>query len=237
MKLKNVLACIVLSVTTFNAFAQTSADAIISNYFKAIGGRDKVAAIKTLLIDGTVDAMGNTSTNKVTILNGKAYKSEMSFNGQGVVQCITDTGAWMINPFMGSSAPTSLPADQFNAVKDEVYIGGALFNYPNNGASVKYTGKDTVDGKPANKIEVSKDSVTTTYYIDAATNYLTERSVAGGGQTTIAKYSNYKQTDAGVLMAYTEEIALPQGVTINYTINKITFNQPVDPSVFTIPKQ
>ncbi len=190
-----------------------------------------------MTIDGSMEVMGNSAPNKITIINGKAYKSEMSFNGQNIVQSITDTGAWMINPFMGSSVPTAIPAEQYGAMKDEIFIGGSLFSYKSNDANVQYAGMENIDGKPAKKIVFTKDSVSTTYYIDSATNYVDEKIVSASGQTTTVKYSNYKQTDAGVLMAYNEELTIPQGMTINYTINKIDFNKPVDTSVFAMPKQ
>ncbi len=237
MKFKNALLIFTLIFFTCEVFAQTSPDAIIAAYFKAIGGKDKVAAITTMTIDGNMEVMGNSAPNKITVINGKAYKSEMSFNGQNIVQSITDTGAWMVNPFMGSSTPTAIPAEQYSAVKNEIYIGGALYTYKPNDANVQYAGSENIDGKPAKKIVFTKDSVTTTYYIDSATNYIDEKIVSAGGQNTTVKYSNYKQTDAGVLMPYGEELTIPQGMTINYTINKIEFNKPVDASVFAMPKQ
>ncbi len=236
MKFKNTLLIFTLLFINFTVFAQ-SADAVIADYFKAIGGRDKVAAIKTMTINGNMEVMGGSSASKVTVVNGKGYKSEMSFNGQNIIQSITDTGAWMINPFMGSSAATSIPADQYNAIKDEIYVGGDLFTYKDAGATIQYAGMQTVDGKPAKKLQILRDSVTTVYYIDSATNMINEKDVTAAGQTTTIKYSNYKTTDAGVMMAYTEELNLPQGITINYTINNIAFNTPVDPSVFAKPKQ
>ena len=235
MKFKNALLIFALISTTCKVFAQTSPDAIIAAYFKAIGGKDKVAAITTMNIDGNMEVMGNSAPNKITIINGKAYKSEMNFNGQSIIQSITDTGAWMINPFMGSS--TAIPAEQYGAMKDEIFIGGSLFNYKPNDANVQYAGIENMDGKSAKKIVFTKDSVTTTYYIDSATNYVDEKIVSAGNQSTTVKYSNYKQTDAGVLMAYNEELTVPQGMTINYTISKIEFNKPVDASVFAMPKQ
>lgn len=237
MKFSKRLVLSFFTIISVNAFAQTSADSIISNYFTAIGGRDKVAAIKSVVIDGTMDAMGNQSPSTITIINGKGYKSQMSFQGQDIIQCITDQGGWMINPFMGSSDAAAMPTDQYNMVKDEIYIGGELMNYKSNGTTVNFTGMDNVDGKPVYKINVSKDSATSTYYIDSATHLLDERSVTAGGQTTTSKYSNYKQTDAGVMMAYSEEITIPQGMTINYTVNKFDFSKPVDASAFEMPKK
>ena len=235
MKLKNVLALLILLIPAFSVFAQSNADAVINDYFKALGGRDKLAAINSVTIDGTMEVMGGSSPSKITILNGKGYKSEMNFNGQDIVQGISDKGGWMVNPLMGSPDATSLPQDQYNAVKDEVFIGGSLFNYKNNGSVLNLTGTENIDGKSAYKIESSKDSVSTIFYIDSATHYLDEKIVTAAGQSTTIKYSNYQKTDAGIMMAYNEEITIPQGITINYTISKLDFTTPVDPSVFNMP--
>ena len=239
MKFKNGLLGLTLSLITLNVFAQTSADAVIGDYFKAIGGRDKIAAIKSVIINGTMEigGMGVKGPSTVTILNGQGYKSEMTFNGQNVVQSISNKGGWMINPMMGSSTATPIPAEQYDATKDEIFIGGALFNYNTNGATVQASGTENVDGKPAYKINLVKDSVTTTYYIDSVTHLLDQKIVTFGGISTTEKYSNYKQTDGGMMMAFTEEIDVPQGITINYTIDKVQFNTPVDASVFDTPKQ
>ena len=49
----------------------------------------------------------------------------------------------MINPFMGSSDPVALPQEQYEATKDQIYIGGVLLNYKTMGATVQFTGMDT----------------------------------------------------------------------------------------------
>ena len=63
----------------------------------------------------------------------KGLKVQLAFNGQNVVQAVTDKGGWMINPFMGSSDPVALPQDQYATVKDQIYVGGVLLNYKNIG--------------------------------------------------------------------------------------------------------
>jgi hypothetical protein len=235
MKLKNVLVLLILLIPAFSVFAQTSVDDVINDYFKALGGRDKLAAVNFVTINGTMEVMGGSSPSKITILNGKGYKSEMNFNGQDILQGISDKGGWMVNPLMGSPDATSLPQDQYNAVKDEVFIGGSLFNYKNNGSALNLIGTENIDGKSAYKIESLKDSVSTVFYIDSTTHFLDEKIVTAAGQSTTIKYSNYKKTDAGIMMAYNEEITIPQGITINYSISKLDFTTPVDPSIFNMP--
>jgi hypothetical protein len=237
MKIKQTFLLLILSVTSYNLFAQ-SADDIINDYFTAIGGRDKIGQINSVHMTGTFSIMGTDGDEEVTILNGKGFKSVVSFNGQNVEQAVTDSGGWMINPFMGSSDPVALPQDQYAAVKDQIYVGGVLFNYKNNGTQVQYLGMDTVDGKSAYKIEAtSPDSVKTTFYIDSSTHYLVQLMREFQGQVTTAKYSDFRKTDFGNIMPYAEELTLPQGMQATMTTSKVEVNVPVDPSVFDMPKQ
>ena len=236
MKIKQTVLAFGLLASTYTLFAQQSADAIINDYFNAIGGRDKIAQINSAYMEGTFEVMGNTGQVAITILNGKATKSVTNFNGTDIVQVITDTSGWMINPLMGSPDPTPMPKEQYIPVKDEIYIGGALFNYKNSGESIQFTGMDNVDGKPAYKLEASsKDSVKTTYYIDSATHYLTQLIREYQGQSTTAKYSDFRKTDFGNTLPFNEEVVLPQGFQVTYKINKVEANKAVDPSIFNMP--
>ena len=239
MNLKNIsLLAIMFFAAGTSLSAQTTADGIISAYFDAIGGHDKIGQINSIYIEGNMEVMGNASPSKITILNGKGYKSEMNFGGSDIVQTFTDKGGWMINPFMGSPEAAPLPDDQYRAVKDQIFIAGPLFDYMNNGYIVKFLGQDMLDGKSVYKIEaVSPDSVKTTFFIDSATHYIDQKIVDAGGQVTTAKYSNYQKTDFGDIMAYSQEITLPQGYQLSYTVTKVEINKPVDPSVFDMPKK
>ena len=58
MKFKQNLFLFILSVSSYTLYAQQSADAIINDYFNAIGGRDKIAQINSVHITGTVFSYG-----------------------------------------------------------------------------------------------------------------------------------------------------------------------------------
>ena len=238
MKFKQIFILLIFSVASYTIYAQQSADEIINDYLNAIGGRDKITQINSVHITGTFSVMGTDGDEDVIILNGKGFKSTVAFNGQNVIQAVTDKGGWMVNPFMGSSDPVALPQDQYAAVKDQIYIGGVLVNYKENGSQVQFTGMDTVDGKPAYKIEAtSPDSLKTTFYIDSSTHYLTQLVREFQGQTTTAKYSDFRKTDFGNTMPYAEELTLPQGMQATSTVNKIEINTPVDATIFDMPKK
>src|SRR4051812_2534927 len=126
--MKTIRTCI-FTLTAFITITVTkaqTADEIVSKYIEAIGGKEKLSQVTSIYIESSTEVMGNEMATKTTILNGKGFKNESDFNGQNIVQVVTDKGGWSINPFAGSSDPTPLPADQYKGSEDQVYIAGPL---------------------------------------------------------------------------------------------------------------
>jgi outer membrane lipoprotein-sorting protein len=231
----SLLAITVLFSTTTVIVHAQNADSIISKHIAAIGGKDKIAAINSMYMETNSQIMGNDNNAKITILNGKGYKMETSFNGQQIVQAMTDKGGWGINPLTGNSDAQEMPDEQFNASKDQLNVGGTFANYPANGDKAEYTGTDNTTHAYMVKI-TEAGGLTITDYFDTATYYILKSVVSLGGQESTVAFSDYKKTDYGYTMPFTVETTLPQGLTITSTVTKVTFNDPVDPKIFEMPK-
>src|SRR6185312_9841763 len=157
------------------SFSQT-ADEIISKSIDAVGGKDIISKINSIYMEGTAQIMGNDAPVTTTILNGKGFRSETEFNGSKIIQAFNEKGGWMINPMAGGSTAQALPDEQYKASKGQMYVGGELFNYANNGGRAELLGKDG----DLYKIKITgKDSSATTYFIDPAT-YLVAKVVKEG---------------------------------------------------------
>jgi hypothetical protein len=215
-------------------WAQT-ADEVVSKYVDAIGGSKLVSGITSISLESNVSVMGSDVPSTTHILNGKGFKTELDFNGSKIVNCITDKGGWAINPMTGQSSATAMSADQANAAKGSFQVGGPLFDYAAKGYKVEMAGKDTGDYK----LKVSSNGVNITYYVNVHT-YLIDKMVnavnANGQDMEITTaFRDYKKTDIGLVMAYTQEIIYPQrSVTISHT--RVEFNKPIDPAIFDMPK-
>ncbi|MFS8081878.1 MAG: hypothetical protein ACMG51_00390 [Ginsengibacter sp.] len=221
------------------ANAQT-VDEIINKHVDALGGKDKLSQIKSITYDNKTEIMGNESSSTVTVLNGKGYKNEISFNGQQIVQAVTDKGAWAINPFGGSSDAQAAPADQYKLVEDGIYSPDPLVNYAGHGAKVELEGQEKVDSVNAYKIKyTNKDSSVTTYYINPSTYYIIQAVRKGevqGQETTFTiSYSDYRKTDFGIYLPYLINVDMGQ-IVLKTTLNKADINKDVNPSVFEMPK-
>lgn len=218
-----------------------SADEIVSKHIEAIGGKEKLAQMTSLYIESTTEVMGNESASKTTILNGKGFKNESDFNGQKIVQAVSDKGGWAINPFGGSSAPVSLPDEQYKAGEDQIFLPDALFDYAAHGAKVDLQGQEMVGNVNAYKLKfTNKDNGETTYYIDPASWYIIQavkKGMAMGQEITVTSgFSNYKKTDFGVYWPYSLNLDMGQ-FALKVNVKSVEVNKAIDPSVFDMPKQ
>jgi outer membrane lipoprotein-sorting protein len=220
------------------AKAQT-ADEIIAKHVDAIGGQDKLSQINTIYIESSTSVMGTDAPTKTYIVNGKGYRSESDFNGQGIVNVITDKSGWMINPFAGATDPTALPDDQFKANADEIYVD-IFLNYAANGAKVELAGQEKVGDINAYKLKyTNKYNSESFIYIDPATWYIietTKQSNAMGQDVTIVTtFSNNQKTDYGIIMPYTMHIDMGQ-FALDVTHKTIEINKDIDPKIFEMTK-
>jgi hypothetical protein len=212
-----------------------SADDVVSKYVDAIGGHQLVSSINSIVIESNVTVMGSDVPSTTHILNGKGFKSETDFNGTKIINCYTDKGSWVLNPMAGQAVPTAIPDEQAKASKGTFQVGGTLFDYAARGYKVELTGKDTADYT----LKVSSNGVNMTYYINAHT-YLIDKmvntlNVHGQDLEVTTTFRDYKKTDIGLVMPYTQEVTYPQlSLTISHI--KVEFNTPVDPAIFDMPK-
>jgi hypothetical protein len=222
-----VLAAL-LAFTTLHA---QTADDIVTKYVAAVGGKDAINSVKSLILESSLSVMGNDIPSTTTIVVGKGYKNESDFQGTKMVQCVNDKGGWVLNPMMGAPTPTAMTDDQVKAGKLQLQID-PLANYAANGYKIELLGKDTADYK----LKMSGNGADVTYYINIKT-YLIDKLVSktDAGETTVGM-SDYRKTDVGLQYPFAESIETAQ-YSLTLAIKKITVNPTVDPTIFDMPKQ
>lgn len=219
------------------ALSAQTADEIVGKYLDAIGGKDAISQVKSMTMETSAQVMGNEAPGTTKILNGVGYLSETDFNGSKIVQCITDKGGWMINPMAGASDPAPMPDDQYKTNKDQIYIGGALYDYATKGSKVELTGKDA----DTYKLKLtSKDNVETDYVIDAKTFLIKSTTRKGDMQgqpvDITTSFSDYRKTDAGYMIPYAMDLDFGGQFSLSIAVKKVEVNKTIDPGIFEMPK-
>lgn len=233
-----------IALTTLTASVAASAqtvDEIINKHVEAIGGKDKLNNMKSLYIESDMEVMGNQATSTITTLFGTGSRSEIDFNGQKIINCITaDKGGWTINPLAGQVTAENMPEGQANASKPQLYPGGILLDYAAKGNKVELAGQEDINGVKAWKLNVTtKEGANLTQYIDPNTWYIiktvTKLNMGGQDIEQGVTFSDYKKTDYGFVAPHSSAIELPQGMILNVSVKKIEINKDIDPKIFDKP--
>jgi hypothetical protein len=231
----------VLSVFGLSGMYAQTAEDIIANYTKAVGGKDLMNQITSVNMEGTIDAMGNRGTYKTTLLNGKGFKQEIDVMGTQVVMCYTDSMGWQINPMSGNYNAEKMTDAQYLPSRDQIYAGGLFFtDLASKGYKLDLAGQENVVNVNAYKVNVtSPDNTETMYYFDPDTWYLIKMvqksEMMGQTMDIIINLSNYKKLDNGFAAPTTVETNYGGQFFLTANFTKIELNNPVDPAIFVMP--
>lgn len=235
MKTNKLWAAVVATMISISAYAQT-VDEIVAKHAAAMGGLDKMNAVKTLVLDRSLSVSGMDIPSKTTMVVGKVVRSESTVMGNSMVQVFDGKSGWMIRPTMmgGTGEAEDLPAEMLKQMESQLDPFGGLINYKEKGNTVELVGTEKVDKKDNYHLKVtSKSGQVIDEWLDAGTYLLTKIKVDMGGQTGEISFSDYKEVD-GLKFAYTMDIVNAQG-NLAFTTNKVVVNGPVDEAIFKRP--
>jgi hypothetical protein len=215
-------------------------DDIISKHINAIGGKAVIDKITSQVTYSEVTVMGITSNTVTILVPGQGFKSVATVNGQEIIQCITPSGGWAINPLAGDIDAAPLPPEQVKAAQIVLQPGGELYNYKERGCKAELTGREKEQGVDIYKIKCtsSDGKQVSIFFIHPSTYYVIKREtinkVKGREITTTFVYTGHTKTDIGLVIPFTTVI--DKAATTTAAVTKVEFNKPVDPKIFEMPK-
>ena len=137
--------------------AAQSVDDILSKYFVARGGLDKIRAVQSERITGTI-SFGPGAEGPFIVERARTLKMHMEFNlnGQFVIRTYDGkSSGWSYNSFMpDASVQPMTPADLGN-IYEEADFDGPFVDYKSKGNVIEFAGKEDVEAKPAYKLKLT----------------------------------------------------------------------------------
>lgn len=221
------------SLISLSVSAQT-ADEVVAKHIEALGGKEKLATLKSVRMETNLSVQGMEIPVIVTRVHNVGQRVDISAMGMDGYIINTPTAGWSYMPFMGQSAAEAMPEDQVKESSDELDLHGALFNYQEKGSKVELLGKEDVDGTECFKLKLTtKSGKERTFFIDPKNyyilRYVAKAVVMGQEQEVSVNYGDYKKTDEGFVFAHSIGGAFGQG---DMTVTKLEINKPVDEKVF-----
>lgn len=223
------------------ASAQTL-DEVLARYVAARGGLEKLRAVKTLRMSGTM-TVGPGAEAPFTLEMKRPNLRRLEFTLQGTmgVQAFDGKTAWMILPFPEAREPQVLSPEEAREAEEDSDIDGPLVDYRAKGHQVELVGKEKLAEGEAWKLKLTLKSGTVRHVFLDATSFLevrgeTRRSVRGRDLEGEAVFGDYKEV-AGLVFPHTIE-AGPKGSARKQKLvfDKIEVNVPLDDARFRMPE-
>lgn len=235
MKHLRILLFSIASLFAFTVHAQT-ADEVIDKHIEAMGGKDKLTALKSLRMETNLSVQGMEIPVIQTSAHNIGQRVDISAMGMEGYVITTPTAGWSYMPFMGQSAPEAMPEDQVKEGVDQLDLQGSLLGYKEKGHTVELIGKEEVDGTECYKLKLTtKEGKIRTLFIDSKNYYIVRRiakaNVNGQEMEVTVNFGDFKKTEEGYVFPHTIGGAFGQG---DMTVTKIEVNKPVDEKLFKL---
>ena len=223
--------------------AELKLDDVIKKSIEAQGGLEKIKAIKTMKVTGKMILGGGQLEAPVTsyMKRPRSNRTEISIQGQQIIEAFDGATKWSVNPMMGSKDPQKANDEDTKAAADDSdVVEGPLVNYKDKGHSAELLGKEDVEGSMAYKIKVNmKSGNVQTIYLDEK-SFLTVKVVSKvkrSGQEFEAESlpGNYKPVE-GVMIPFSNEMKVNKQIGMQMQFDKVEVNLPMEDSIFTMPE-
>lgn len=190
------LAC----VTLVNApLAAQTADDIIANYVKTVGGMDRIQAVKTLRRTGRFTGGGGFEA--IVVQENKrpaSVREEFRIQGMTGVNAYDGKSGWKIEPWNGKKDAEPLGDEEMRMIVESADFDDPLVNYRQKGNKVEYVGMDQVEGTDVHKLKLTFASGDVRYYYMDTDFYVpirmeSQRTIRGALQESETSLGDYKE--------------------------------------------
>jgi outer membrane lipoprotein-sorting protein len=243
---KTILLCVAVLLAMSSSFAQT-ADEVIEKYLTAVGGKEKLAAIKTVKMTGKGKQQGMEFP---LIMHQKApnkQKQTINFQGKEIVISSFDGKEMWTTNFMNMKPEKSEAEDSENAALDED-IPDLFYEYQKKGYKIELEGEESIEGTDCYRIKLTKKPIkvdgkteenVSQYYFDKENGVMILMKMTGKkgpskGVTIDSYFSDYQEVN-GLVMPYTISQKVNGQEVFSINIEKIEFNVAIDDKEFGFP--
>jgi len=225
--MRRILLAILCFVWALPLQAQTAAE-VMERHIAALGGREKLAGLKSLMAVGTMKGMGTDLPVRLFWATRNRLRIELSMQGNVVIQVFdgSTAGNFLTTPSTGYQERLPMTADEGR----DLARNAAEFDltdflaYDRDGATVELQGRQPLDGREVFKIRWTRRSGdAAVLFIDANTFLEVRREslvrVSGVEYETESKGSDFRDV-SGLMVPFRQESrpkGASEGVVLEFT--------------------
>lgn len=221
--------------------AQT-VDEIVAKNLTARGGREALAAVKTLRMSGHATAgPGREAIVRREIARPGKIRTEFVFQGTTGIYAFDGKQGWRVSPLDGSLDAEPLPDDEAAASAEQADIEGPLVDWKAKGHKIERVGTASLPGGPAHELKVTlKSGAVRRVFVDAATGFIVRvestRRVRGHDVALETDFGDYRKTDGVAFPHSIEGSARGRPNRLRILVDSVEVNPKLDDSRFQMPR-
>lgn len=210
---------------------QLSLQDVVDKHLKAVGGRERLAALKSSQITALMREGDTVITTTSQRMRPNLVRLDTEKNGVRTTKLYDGKQGWLVE---GSAAPKRQSAESTALMAESAPFDDFLLDPKGRGVDVKLDGVEQVNGAPAFKVVLTKRTETEVRYIDQQSFLEVRRTYAGTfeGKTYAKKvdFFDFRNVDGVMLSHRTQyESADTKGEKV---IQSARYDAPIDASVF-----
>jgi len=226
-----LLAIIFIALTTNGQ----TIDEIVKKYETAMGGKEKLDSLKTVVFEGTFRIEKFELPLKAYLVNNTGQRYDvMVMKVPGYIIATPEAG-WQYFPFQGMKEPKAITQEELDSYLPYMDLQGALYNYKQKGTNIKDQGLEEVEEATCHKLLVTlisgKKMIS---YIDTLTHFMIKSvlySTVNGKEILLEnRYGNFQKTPEGYMFPFALTLGPGQAF-----VSRVYINKPVETSLFNTP--
>lgn len=214
--------------------ADMTAAKVIDKYLEAIGGKEKLMAVKDLSMKMNTSVQGMSLETTMQQKAPNKFSMKVMMNGMAMQEQKYDGE----NGMAGQMGQTQkLEGEQLESMKRQATMFPEL-NYADTSYTLTLKGIENIDGTDAYEVELETsngEKSTEFYAVDSGLKIRTVQVVEGGGQTAtiINDIGDYKEVE-GILFPHTLTVTGAAPIPLKNEVISIEVNKGIDDSVFKV---
>jgi hypothetical protein len=230
------------ALLTPGALSAQTLEQIVASHLAARGGREALAAVRTLRMAGHASAgPGREAIVRREIARPGKIRTEFVFQGMTGVYAWDGTAGWRVSPLDGSLEAEPLPDDEAAGTAEQADIEGPLVDWKLKGHTLELVGSAALPGGAAHELKLTlKSGAVRRVFVDAGTGLIVRtdstRRRRGRELALETSFGDYRKT-SGVAFPHAIEAGVrgrPQRLRI--VVESVEVNPALDDSRFQMPR-
>jgi hypothetical protein len=219
--------------------AAPSVESLVARHLEARGGRERLAAVTSLLATGRVVSGASESTFTLTWVRPDKARLELVTGPRRMIEVVTGADAWWVAPDATPPQSGLLPPDAAREIAERGDVDGILAHWRVRGYTATLGGEEEIAGERVAIVELARGGGETHRLSLSPRTSLVLRRISrwGSGGTGVeveARFSDFRTVD-GVVIPFAIERRAGGELLHRIVVERVQLNRRVDPALFVPP--